>query len=304
MPHPLEELFPLIESGFRTFWSRYGPAAEQVADEAGLEVDERRLLLAAILAAPEPISTATLARSYVYSAPTLFESALESAAAKGYLAPADDGYRLTEQGRAVIERWIEAARQAMVPLIPLPQPELERLAALTHRLVEAALAVTNPDPFHLRRSRVIDPGPDAPVMMRIDQYLTDLSAFRDDCHIAAWRGAGFDGPTIEALTLLWRKEQSTLDGIGEVLAHRGHPPQVYADAVAHLREPGYVTGPDDAPTVTAEGRTARQGVEEETDRLFYAPWGCLDEGELADLRDLLTRFRDGLEAEQPPEEPA
>jgi hypothetical protein len=53
--------------------------------------------------------------------------------------------------------------------------------------------------------------------------------------------------------------------------------------------------------VTDRGAALRQQAEETTDRLFYAPWSCLSEAEIEDLRGLLTRLRDRFA--QVPEEP-
>ncbi len=89
--------------------------------------------------------------------------------------------------------------------------------------------------------------------------LTDLlREYRGDAHVAAWTGAGFDAPEIGLLTeLYW-----------------GLPPRSYLrtrawstddldGAQQRLLSRGLIT--DDGATLTEEGRTAREGVEEMTD---------------------------------------
>ena len=89
--------------------------------------------------------------------------------------------------------------------------------------------------------------------------LTDLlREYRGDAHVAAWTGAGFDAPEIGLLTeLYW-----------------GLPPRSYLrtrawstddldGAQQRLLSRGLIT--DDGATLTDEGRTAREGVEEMTD---------------------------------------
>jgi len=106
--------------------------------------------------------------------------------------------------------------------------------------------------------------------------------------------AGAFATALEALTFLWRGEADSLDALCKRLAHRGHPRQVYAQALAELRERGFIEGPDSAPQVTEAGRAFRDQVEADTDRYFFAPWACLDNAEKAELADWLARLRDGL----------
>jgi hypothetical protein len=43
-----------------------------------------------------------------------------------------------------------------------------------------------------------------------------------------------------------------------------------------------------------KGSKVRQDAEDATDRLFFAPWVCLDVNERNQLDNLLTRLRNGL----------
>lgn len=67
-------------------------------------------------------------------------------------------------------------------------------------------------------------------------------------------------------------------------------------ALDELRRRGFVEGPADALRLTDAGQRFRDEIEAETDRYFFAPWGCLSEAEKAIMTDLLTRLRDGLRA--------
>lgn len=107
-----------------------------------------------------------------------------------------------------------------------------------------------------------------------------------------WQPSGLSATALESLTLLWRGEANSLAAVCEKLAHRGHPPQVYAGALAELRERGFVEGPDSTPRVTDAGQTFRDQVEADTDCYFFVPWSCLDEAEKAELAGLLSRLRD------------
>jgi DNA-binding PadR family transcriptional regulator len=230
-----------------------------------------------------------------YTALALNESRLEANARLGLLRRGEGEYYLTEAGRTAVKRIIAAAYAAMAGLQPLPEADLSRLADLLHRLVEASLAAPEPpDKWRLHLSRRTDPGESAPIVTRIDQYLTDLNAYRDASHLAAWQPYGVSGAAWEAFTYLWRGEADTLEDLCTALARRGHPPEVYAQALTDLVARGWLTEEDGRYRLTPAGAALRQEAEEATDRYFYAPWTCLDEGELAELSDLLTGLRDGL----------
>ena len=204
-------------------------------------------------------------------------------------------YALTDAGRKAAWRIFEAARDSMVPLQPLPSADLERLAGLLRRLVEASLAAPEPPRQGcLRLSRRIDPGEAAPVLVRIDQYLSDLNWYREDSHMAVWQPYGISGAAWEAFTHLWRGDAGTLDELYAKLAFRGHSREAYAEAAGELIACGWVAGHEDGYRVTEAGQAVRQQAEETTDRYFYAPWGCLDGGELRKLGELLAGLRDGL----------
>jgi hypothetical protein len=194
---------------------------------------------------------------------------------------------------------IETAYAAMAPLQPLPHADLERLAHLLQRLVEAAVAAPEPPgKWCLRMARHYDPGPDAAVMERLDQYLSDLAAYRDDSHLAAWRPYGVSGQAWEAFSLLWRGKVKTLDELCDKLARRGFDREEYAATLQHLVNREWIVRDGEEYTLTGRGRTLRETVEGMTDCYFYEPWRCLIEAEVDEFRDLLPRLRDAL---HPPE---
>jgi hypothetical protein len=271
--------------------------ARAAAEEAGLPAGSYfGWFLPALGLDPEPVSARRLATWAPYTALALNESRLEANARLGLLRRTGEGeYYLTEAGRTAVKRIIAAAYAAMAGLQPLPEADLSRLADLLRRLVEASLAAPEPpDRWRLRLSRRTDPGESAPIVARIDQYLTDLNAYRDASHLAAWQPYGVNGAAWEAFTYLWRGEADTLEDLSIALARRGHPPEVYAQALADLVARGWLTEEDGRYRVTRAGAGLRQEAEEATDRYFYAPWACLDEGELAELSGLLARLREGL----------
>ena len=203
--------------------AHYGPAIDHAAEELGIPLGEwYGWLMAARVFEPDPVSARRLQVRSAYTSPARLEDYLAKGVHLGLLQPVGGGdYHLTGEGRAAVRRLPEVARAAMAPLSPLPEAELQRLADLLDRLVEAILAAPeSPGKWCLRIARHFDPGAEAPVMVRLDQYLSDLSAYRDDAHLASWRPYGVSGQAWEAFTLLWQGAVRTLDELCARLARR------------------------------------------------------------------------------------
>ncbi len=215
----------------------------------------------------------------------------------GLLEPGPAGdYRLTEKGHAGVEHLIQTAWAALNDLAPLPAADLLRLAHLLQRVSDACLAAPEPPgKWCLRVERHYDPGPDAPVMERLDQYLSDLVAYRDDARLAVREAYGVSGQAWEASGLLWQGAATTLDEVCERLSElRGYSREAYAAAIQELIDRGWVTGSPAGYVVTDEGRGVREEALATRDAYFYRPWDCLSADELTELRGLLERTCEAL----------
>jgi hypothetical protein len=291
------DVWPLLWGALDALTSHYGPAIDSAAAELGIPVGQwYGWLMAARIFEPEPVSAERLHVRSAYTAPAQLEASLAKGAGLGLLEPKGQGdYCLTAAGHAAVERLIRTARAAMAGLRPLAGDDLLRLASLLRRVVDASLdAPEPPGKWCLRIARHYDPGVDAPVMERLDQYLSDLSAYRDDSHLASWRPTGVSGQAWDVLTLIWRGVADDLDQICTRKVHRGFTREEYAVALEDLIERGWIVHDSDRYCLTELGESVRSQAEVATYRYFYAPWACLSEEELADVRQLLERFRDAL----------
>jgi len=298
MQPDLLDLWPRTWETLQALTARYGPAIDYVAEAVGIPYGEwYGWLMAARIFEPDPISAARLSVRAAYTNPALHQARLQQGVQLGLLTPAGPGeYHLTNAGHAAVQSLIAAAYAAMAPLQPLPPADLDRLLALLRRLVEASLAAPEPPgKWCLRVARHYDPyGRSGPVP-QLDQYLSDLAAYRDDAHLAAWRPLGVTGQAWEALTHLWMGDLVTLDDLCDRhCGRRGYTAESYAAALDDLAARGWVGRAGDAYRLTEAGRAARDDAEATTDRTFFAPWACLNAAELAELRGLLAACRDGL----------
>jgi len=195
----------------------------------------------------------------------------QAAAARGAGLVEERGGRwhLTERGRGLAQAMHEAARAHYAGLAVLPTEELAELARLLERAFVAAAKSAEP------RERKHTPfafayrGDDPPSgsFAQLDAAIYGLWQVRDDCHVAAWRAAGFTGPDVEVLTRVWRHEAADETALTELLPHQ-RPDDVRA-SLARLRKDGLV---EPALSTTGRGAQVRQQIEDETDRLFFAPW--------------------------------
>lgn len=309
------QLWSLAHEVLRALGQQYYPVMEARAAEAGLGECDWYLLLPALTFDPEPISTRKLLVRVPFYAPHVYEKRLQNLAELGYLSASavdQNGsdypryeYNLTESGRMTIQWIIQAADVEMQRMHPLTLAELERLAELLRRVVKACeIAPVPPGKWALTLSRQTDHANVAPVVVRIDQYLTDLNAYRDDCRLAAWKEnsetAGVSPPAWEVLTQLWKvagaKENGgySLKQLSNMLERRGHPRQVYAEALKELDKLGWVQVAGRVYRLTEAGRQAREGARRRTDQYFYRPWNSLRPDELAELKKLLVAAWDGM----------
>ena len=195
-----------------------------------------------------------------------------AAAARGAgLADERNGrWFLTERGRGLAAAMREAAQAHYATLVPLPKEELAQLATLLDRAFTAGATASEPaerlhTPFAFNYR-----GDDPPVgsFAQLDAAIYGLWQVRDDSHIAAWRASGLTGPEVEVLTRLWREEAADQAALTDLLPHQR--PEDVGAVLARLRAEGLIER--DALRATAKGATARQAIEDDTDRLFFAPW--------------------------------
>ena len=287
-----KKLWPMMLEALMALGAHYVPAMEAAADNAGAEHGVWGLLLTALTFEPEPVSNSTLQCRVPYQN---YASLLVEAAMQGFFTPENDQFLLTDLGRSVGNELILAAYARMGNFEPMSVSQLHYLSVLLRRLVVASH--TSPEPpgkWSLTYARRIDPGVNAPLLIQVDQYLSDLAAYRDDAHLAAWQNLDFDGPAWEALTLLWRGEAETWVDIVEQLAHRGYPGEVYAAALEKMAARDLVVADAGKWKLTSAGEKLRQEVENLTDEYFYAPWDCLIPDDLQALENLLKMLTEGL----------
>ena len=260
-------------------------------------------LLATQAFEPDPVSAAHLQARGPYNHPARVDALLSELAEVGLLAPeGSDAYKLTDKARAALHEIHHVFYTHLGEIAVLSAEDLSRLAGFIEKVVQACLEAQEPaDKLNLSTSHHAHPSQEYAPLAKIDQHLDDFNAFRDDAHLAAWKPYGVSGHAWEALTFVWRGDARTAKELEKKLPYRGYAAEVYAEALANLAERGWIEEADDAYQATDKGQTLRQQAEDETDRIFFAPWACLNVRESVQLHGLLARLKDELQQLAPDE---
>lgn len=292
-----QALWRQARAAYQAITPTYEGVSEQFSARTGLDQRATGLLIAALTFEPDTISPERLSVRGPYTSEIDYDNRLHRAKDRGFLSEPEPGeYRLTSQGRTAVETFIEEARKAMAMADPLLVEDGKTLSGLLGRLTKASLdSPPPPDPWAIRLAFKLMPT-ELPPLPYIEQALTCLSAYRDDAHIAAWRGSGLNPRAMESITYLWRREAESLDDLYDKLAFRGFEKHDYQAALAELRAKGFLDGTDKSPVLTSAGYAFREQVEKDTDRLFFQPWTCLAPVEKAELACLLAHLRDELKS--------
>ena len=291
----LIDLWPVVYATILQFWRLLDAPIEEAALRSGIPVE----LYSYGELGLEDFSVTAFQKRDPYSNPAGFLSMFTTLAAHGWIEQmGEQQYRVTEQARAAARQIIRAGYDALGRLEAFPITEVERLTALLGRIVNAAFqAPEPPEKWALvHRFRVATEA--SPLLAQVREYMMDLFAYRDDAHLTAWKPHGVQGLAWNAFTSLWRRDATSPAQLAEQAAFRGYTSADYEEAIQELLRRGWVEETDRAGTyrVTRQGQALRDAVEQLTDGYFYVPWSGLNESELVELRGLLSRLVERLQA--------
>ncbi|CAG0929896.1 hypothetical protein TFLX_01469 [Thermoflexales bacterium] len=294
----LAEIWPLCGEASQAIYTATRPFVNPIINETGLTQPRVvHTLLLARAVEPAPISPERIWRRYPYGTQAGWVQPMVTLAERQLLEAAGDGtYRLSPGGRAITTRILKEFYAGLTGIeksigTVYPAADVDRLRALLDQIVTAGLKAPI-DLAGLTDSHGLAPHGEATALVRIDQALDDLNAFRDDAHLAAWRPLGVTGQAWELFTFLWRGEVKNVEEMTEKAAARGHTREIYQSALGDLIGRGWVhAASESAFEVTEVGRQIREEAEAATDRNFYTPWLVLSETDRNDMRDLLARLK-------------
>jgi hypothetical protein len=208
-----------------------------------------------------------------------FLEPLPNLVARGFLDQSGDEYSLTRIGTDLLMRGECAANDFAAERVrpALAPNDLARLALtltdVTDRQRQAPEPVDKSHQDRVPRLQRFDTRQDPAIQLEYAIYA--LQRARDDAHISAWRAAGFNGSALALLSHIWAGDVSTSTELLDLTQGRMRPQDVEA-LIAGLRADGYIAFDRPIVTITEHGRAARDAIEHETNRVYFAPWPAID----------------------------
>jgi hypothetical protein len=225
------------------------------------------------------------------------EGRFASAAQQGYLTVNDKGeYRPSDSGLEILKKIGCAVDASADHLDPMPKEGVQKLVDYLTRLAGASFIMPEPPAKWLisYKRRNMRPVEGSCLLRYVIYYYDQLAAYRDDMYVATWGAHGVEGHAWEVLDFLSRGDAVAFADLHSKLSRRGVTEKVHAGDVRELAVRGWVEEDLGKVQITSAGKQVRAEVEAETERLFFAPWSCLNESELEELSSLAGQLRDGL----------
>ena len=276
----------------------YGFAAmDRAATEMELKPDWSTWLFAIWLFGSEPITTANFMRIFPYGLAQHNAERFASAVQHGYLISDEkDGHTPTEFGMKAAQKVWRAAGDSLASLKPLPATQIEKAFDYLARLGDASLSAPEPPSYYFMTHKRENYQHFA-VLYPLERFIVlfgKLAAYRDDMYLATWGAHGVEGHAWDMLDVLSRGEVVAFANLHAKLSRRGVTEEVHAGDVRELIRRGWVEEASGKIQISSAGKQIRAAVEAETERLFFAPWACLNESEVEELTHLAEQLRAGL----------
>lgn len=293
-----KQIWESAEKALRAFSAHYQDRMDVAAKEFGLDPPTWYPLTAAYTFKPDPISVERLRIRSPYSSPRYFDEPLMGLLKGNFIGQSPlGGYSLTHLGEEAVQSISNAAYEGMAAIPLLSVDDMRNLAHSLGRLSQACIIHGGPiSRWSIIYIRRLDGSPPDTHAAKIDQYLSDIYAFRDDAHLAAWQQHDVGGHAWDVLTVVWREGFSTLEQVTNRLARRRWTRSETEAAVAELRGLGWLAQEGEL-AVTETGARVREEAEELTDQYFYSPWEQLSDSDMQTLADLLPTLNDRLTVE-------
>lgn len=225
----------------------------------------------------DPPTLDALSQYRPYENPVALAATWDGMVAEGVLEKQADGrYIPTAKGRDQIGQIFGAIDGAYQRVQNIPHEQAFDLHALLNRVLTTAIHDPAIYTFAAQATSRLQPPRPHPLSL-LGQLFDELWAFRDDAHVAAWRGLGVAGYQWETLSYVWLGIATTPAELGATLAHRGYAAADYAEGLADLARREWVAANPDGYTLTEEGRRIREQAERDTDDTFYGALLTLDD---------------------------
>jgi len=290
-----EQLWEIGITVLRSLGSHYEESMDSAAKEFGLESPIWYPLTAAYIFKPDPISVQRLKVRSPYSSTSYFENPLQALTESRFLTQSPlGGFTLTDRGNEATLAIMLAAYNAMEAISVLSEDKMRSLTNSLGRLVQVCMIHGYPiSKWSIIYSRRLDGSSQDNYTAKIDQYLSDLSSFRDDSHLASWRHLDVGGHAWDVLSVIWREGPILIDLVADRLVRRKWTKEETNQAADELRIKGWIEGSMEL-TITESGIHIRDEAEALTNDYFFSPWDSAPGNDLETLSILLPELNELL----------
>ena len=290
----LAKFWPLIYSIIREFWAITEPYIEDAAVKYGVPIE---LYLYSELGL-ENFSVETFQKRDPFSNPEQFQKMFARFDVKGWILPLpNENYQASRKAFEGVSKIIQAGDEQLLNFDLMTDSELIRALSLVKQIIAENLVSSEPPEKWAIIKRFRTANGQSPLIVQIRESFMDLFAYRDDSHLSVARPHfGQAGIIWGVLTSIWKGSVVTAEQMAETMSFRGYDIENYEVAIQAAVEIGWVETADTPSSyrVTQLGRDIREQVERLTDEHFYRPWTVLEQAELDELYELLTKLREQL----------
>lgn len=279
----------------------YGEKLQAEIQENGVPNWGLFLLMNAQTIQPTSLNSAFILEQIPYMNPATVETHLNETAQAGLLTKVDNGYQITEKGTQFVAsaldsvaNWINQQDVSAINSLNLINDLLQKIS----NAIQNAQEPQEKPAF--ASARLLTPTEDKPLLLRISRAISELAAFRDDVHVAAFKKHDIPAHEWEAFSHvwgvnIWGDKVNTAVDVTKKLAFRGFDESDYVAALEASREKGWLNKNEkQVYALTEKGKAIREEAEQETNRLFFAPWQFFAPRELNALHEGLKELNQAL----------
>ena len=288
------KIWPLIYSTIRVFWEITEPQIEAAAIKGGIPIE---LYYYAELGL-EYFSIENFQKRDPFTNPDQFEKMFARFEIKDWIFPVpDERYQVSRKAQDAVRQIVKAGDARLAGFSSMPEGEIRKLLGLLKQITVANLEAPQPPEKWaiIKRFRVADS--QSPLIAQIREYLMDLFAYRDDCHLcAAHPYFGQAGIVWSVLGMIGDGNAVNAKQLADTMSFRGYEEEEYEIAIQAAVELGWLELVElpDRYGMAQKGIELRERVEQKTNEFFYRPWEVMANSEVEELFASLSTLRECL----------
>lgn len=245
---------------------------------------------------PEPLTVERLRIRNPYSHPQRQADSIKALKDANLL---DDKAIITQESVDAYQSLIDAQDAVADTLDMMDTAKLKKVVGYFNRAYDAALSVEKPPIPSMKDATQLNMNDG--LVHQIFYKFGRLGAFRDDCHLAAWKHLEIDGNVYEAFSLVWDGTADSAAKLLEARQNRGYEESDWQASLDNLVEMGWLEKDEDTYKTTDEGQKIRDEIEAKTDAYFYQAFDGFSDTEVEEFLALLKDVQEKFTPQPEPE---